>query len=152
MNREKGFSKRANKLIMKPKVPRTSGLLKAAATPKSRKRRKSMRKPPKAQSSQKRLAVPRKSIIPEELNESDEPELKEEVKNLMEKIFNKRRQGVDMKFKCILCKKPTLMKCSGCNSVYYCGHDHQKLDWHAHKRNCLDKKAFFGGDTTGKSF
>lgn len=29
-----------------------------------------------------------------------------------------------------------LKRCSGCNLVYYCSGDHQKMDWPAHKQHC----------------
>jgi hypothetical protein len=41
---------------------------------------------------------------------------------------------------CQSCKKKSIeieSKCSGCNSVYYCDHLCQKLDWSVHKLTCL---------------
>jgi ankyrin repeat protein len=37
---------------------------------------------------------------------------------------------------CPLCMKPAHLKCSKCNSAFYCGKDHQKQDWPAHKMVC----------------
>ena len=44
--------------------------------------------------------------------------------------------GIDRK--CLVCgSKEDLRLCGQCNRVYYCGPDHQKLDWKQHRISCL---------------
>jgi len=42
----------------------------------------------------------------------------------------------ERKFRCEICKKPSVHVCSKCLSVYYCGEEHQRKDWPRHKREC----------------
>lgn len=37
---------------------------------------------------------------------------------------------------CNYCQKSANFICTGCESAHYCGLEHQKLDWHRHKRQC----------------
>lgn len=37
---------------------------------------------------------------------------------------------------CVVCSKPAIQKCSGCQSVHYCSKEHQKEDWKLHKLQC----------------
>lgn len=46
------------------------------------------------------------------------------------------------KFLCRVCKKPSLNFCSNCEDVFYCGHDHQAIDWPTHKRECLNSAKY----------
>eukprot|EP00300_Choanocystis_sp_HF-7_P030025 c38770_g1_i1.p2 GENE.c38770_g1_i1~~c38770_g1_i1.p2 ORF type:complete len:189 (-),score=23.39 c38770_g1_i1:77-586(-) len=43
-------------------------------------------------------------------------------------------------FQCQVCgqsdARTTLSRCAACHAVYYCGPEHQKEDWKAHKINC----------------
>lgn len=42
---------------------------------------------------------------------------------------------------CEVCEsRSTLLRCGGCQVVFYCGGDHQKLDWDRHKDHCLPLK------------
>ena len=39
---------------------------------------------------------------------------------------------------CIVCEKPSSLKCAGCVSVNYCSRECQKSDWKRHKLDCCD--------------
>jgi len=48
---------------------------------------------------------------------------------------------------CVVCKKKDdLQVCTGCRNVYYCGKDHQKADWKAHKELCKSTKEALAAD------
>eukprot|EP01139_Manchomonas_bermudensis_P006191 Amastigsp_a176631_77.p2 type:complete len:170 gc:universal Amastigsp_a176631_77:551-42(-) len=51
--------------------------------------------------------------------------------------------GVELR--CQVCAQPesrtALSRCAACHAVYYCGTEHQKEDWKAHKANCKKFKA-----------
>ncbi|CAG9767133.1 unnamed protein product [Ceutorhynchus assimilis] len=38
--------------------------------------------------------------------------------------------------KCNFCQNSAQQKCSGCQQIFYCSKEHQKLDWKCHKKNC----------------
>lgn len=41
---------------------------------------------------------------------------------------------------CGVCKKSAVQSCSACNSIYYCGKEHQKAHWKHHKAACVPFK------------
>lgn len=41
---------------------------------------------------------------------------------------------------CGVCKKSAVQSCSACNSIYYCGKEHQKAHWKIHKTTCVPFK------------
>ena len=43
----------------------------------------------------------------------------------------------EAKFLCAICKKPTLMCCSACKSVFYCSEAHQIQHWDSHQHECV---------------
>lgn len=43
----------------------------------------------------------------------------------------------ESKFLCSICKKPTLMCCSACKSVFYCSEAHQIQHWETHQHECI---------------
>jgi len=47
-------------------------------------------------------------------------------------------QPICTKLQCRVCRvgNVQLYKCSGCESVWYCGREHQKHDWKRHKKEC----------------
>ena len=40
---------------------------------------------------------------------------------------------------CAICGTLSKLRCSKCVRVFYCGAEHQKLDWKAHKKICASK-------------
>lgn len=40
------------------------------------------------------------------------------------------------KTECAVCQSAASMQCSRCKKVHYCGVEHQKSDWKAHKPQC----------------
>lgn len=54
------------------------------------------------------------------------------------------------KHECAVCKSPASQCCSNCNTIYYCGREHQKLDWkNGHKGKCVPYKIEFD-ETLGR--
>ncbi|KAK4475292.1 hypothetical protein MN116_002362 [Schistosoma mekongi] len=48
-----------------------------------------------------------------------------------------------MKYSCELCFKPAYLQCGMCRVTYYCGIDHQKIDWVGiHEKICCDLVSF----------
>lgn len=43
----------------------------------------------------------------------------------------------DLKFLCAVCRKPTLMCCASCKSVFYCSEAHQIQHWREHMSDCI---------------
>jgi tetratricopeptide (TPR) repeat protein len=43
----------------------------------------------------------------------------------------------DLKFLCVLCRKPTLMCCASCKNVFYCSEAHQIQHWNQHMHECV---------------
>lgn len=51
---------------------------------------------------------------------------------------------------CVVCQKPAIQCCSGCNQAYYCDREHQKIDWkRGHKNNCSPYK-IISNETLGR--
>lgn len=42
------------------------------------------------------------------------------------------------KLTCIVCRKPTLLTCSQCNTAYYCSEQHQLIDRSRHLAECKE--------------
>lgn len=57
---------------------------------------------------------------------------------IQENIVNERLQH--KRFMCLVCNKPTLNKCGGCQEVFYCSFEHQKQHWTIHKSACLNSR------------
>ncbi|XP_044758114.1 SET domain-containing protein SmydA-8-like isoform X2 [Coccinella septempunctata] len=49
---------------------------------------------------------------------------------------------------CGVCKKSAIQSCSACNSIYYCGKEHQRYHWKHHKATCVPFKTV--NDENGK--
>jgi hypothetical protein len=119
--------------------------------------------PPKRNSLKKKKRRPRipkapsikgdKKIVEEikESPESSELDIPDDILRLMESVFKKREEykRKDMRFRCEMCKKPTLLKCSGCYTSYFCCADHQTRYWPSHKEKCLEiRKINRGGKSS----
>lgn len=52
------------------------------------------------------------------------------------KIRSRRRHRMSDKSKCRVCDKVASMQCSRCKKVHYCGVEHQRGHWKAHKPDC----------------
>lgn len=63
------------------------------------------------------------------------PNIEQVIKEL---IQNEGRQS--MKFRCLVCQKPTLTKCDGCHEAFYCSQEHQQSHWPIHKASCLNSR------------
>lgn len=129
MSATKNFNRKNTRLIKSRSSitnPRQSINLKRTKSGNSKKKRSNSKKPPQNPKKAKKI----------EEEEEDNEELKDEMRRLMTKIFERKENQLDMRFRCVLCKKPTLQKCGACNEVFYCGADHQKLDWPTHKKTC----------------
>jgi len=132
----------SNPNLHKPLPPRSRNLRKLKSSiipPRPPIKRKRFRKGPK---------IPKAPPIPDylekigESEENSELDIPPEIIELMNKIFKKKEdiKAKDMRFRCELCKKPTLQKCSGCYNSYYCCEEHQTLHWPVHKVSCIKKR------------
>lgn len=45
-------------------------------------------------------------------------------------------KSTNLKFLCVICKKPTRMACSQCFDEFYCCQDHQMIDRDRHLPEC----------------
>ena len=78
--------------------------------------------------------------------EEEEDDVPERIKKIMmsikkkAKAQNKEYSKYEMRFRCAVCKKPTLMKCSGCLQVSYCCKEHQMMHWPSHKPHCHQRR------------
>mmetsp|Transcript_132417 Transcript_132417/g.197335 ORF Transcript_132417/g.197335 Transcript_132417/m.197335 type:complete len:134 (+) Transcript_132417:111-512(+) len=43
-----------------------------------------------------------------------------------------------VEYKCPVCQEKATSRCSRCKSVWYCGAEHQRQHWKAHKSDCND--------------
>eukprot|EP00928_Gymnodinium_smaydae_P017253 TRINITY_DN16599_c1_g2_i1.p1 TRINITY_DN16599_c1_g2~~TRINITY_DN16599_c1_g2_i1.p1 ORF type:complete len:489 (+),score=109.07 TRINITY_DN16599_c1_g2_i1:138-1469(+) len=50
-------------------------------------------------------------------------------------------EGIGNEAPCAMCGKPTVLCCSGCESVYYCSAECQQVGWRSHRRECARNAA-----------
>ena len=62
-----------------------------------------------------------------------------DIKDIEAQIISREGKST-MKFRCLVCGKPTLNRCSGCHEAFYCCKEHQKKHWPAHRATCLNSR------------